>query len=91
MMIVRTSRNTLLPQFTPCPDKTATQTVTSLTTLLDTKEIVIVECETAAKTLSERVVVTLSVEGVNVRLSLLQQGLCLDSGTHISLLVLSCS
>ena len=49
------------------------------------------ECETAAKTLSERVVVTLSVEGVNVRLSLLQQGLCLDSGTHISLLVLSCS
>ena len=44
----------------------------------------IVECETAAKPLSERVVVTLSVEGVNVRLSLLQQGLCLDSGTVIS-------
>ena len=42
------------------------------------------ECETAAKTLSESVAVTLSVEGVNVRLSLLQQGLCLDPGTHIS-------
>ena len=62
------------------PDKPVTETTTSLKTLLREKEISVVECPETETILSGTVVVSFSVEGKNVRLSLLQQGLCTDTG-----------
>ncbi|KAL5248921.1 hypothetical protein ACHWQZ_G017946 [Mnemiopsis leidyi] len=74
---------TSIQQYTPVPDKPVTETTTFLKTLLTEKEISVVECPETETALSGTVEVSYSVEGKNVRLSLLQQGLCVDADTTV--------
>ena len=84
MQHVRIKAEFVFPhQFTQAPGKTASETTTLLTTLLNGEEITIVEADPTSKSVSDAVVVSLSVKGVNVLLTMLQQGLCLDLGKSV--------
>ena len=62
------------------PRKSVTEVATFLNTLMTEKEVVVVVAEQTPKTVLEVVPVSFSVEGVNVRLGLLQEGLVTDPG-----------